>query len=73
MAHSNRIIEFHELFQVPIILFYLSSKEESLLYKNYFYCKKVATRVFLNGLVLLIRGIVKFTFKRLEEITITES
>ena len=40
------------------LLFYLSIKEESLLHVNCFYCEKVATQVFLNGLVLLIEGIV---------------
>ena len=40
------------------LLFYLSIKKESLLHVNCFYCEKVATQVFLNGLVLLIEGIV---------------
>ena len=52
------------------LLFYLSNKEESLLHANCFYCEKVATQVFLNGLVLLIEGI---TFKQLGGIAITES
>ena len=54
VVRSSRINGFHELFQVPIIVLCIYS----LLHVNCFYCEKVATQVFLNGLVLLIEGIV---------------